>query len=212
MEVTKERWKVFLKWRCSIHKIKSKDTKEVWIVTVEREKLRAYDAMSRRHTGEVRASHFLASISATLPRLWWSLRPWRVGKPRFQPVYIPYATRFVLGRLGFNLPVVAMLHGCCCCLHFIAGSRVEDIGATGCRAPFGTRCFGSFTSGSVKLSFPLFAKVWALSAFLIRVVDGVGSGKIIFWSSVSWSAVADPSSSPFLHMSAIYACSANNAF
>jgi hypothetical protein len=41
---------------------------------------------------------------------------------------------------------------------------MEDIGAAGCRAPFGTQCFDSFTSGSVKLSFPLFAKVWALSA------------------------------------------------
>ena len=99
----------FLKWRCSMHKIKSKDTKGVWIVTLEREKLRTYDATSRRRTGELRASHFLASISAAPPRLWWPLRSRRVGKPQFQPVYIPYATRFVLGRLGFNLPVVATL-------------------------------------------------------------------------------------------------------
>ena len=36
--------------------------------------------------------------------------------------------------------------------------------------------------------------------FLVRVVDGIDNDEIILWPSVSWSAAADPSSSPFLHL------------
>ena len=46
--------------------------------------------------------------------------------------------------------------------------------------------------------------------FLVRVVDGIDNDEIILWPSVSWSAAADPSSSPFLHMSTADACLASS--
>jgi hypothetical protein len=140
------------------------------------------------------------------PCLWWPLQCQRVREPHFLwLICIPYATRFVFGRLVFRLPMVVTLHRCFCCLHFVIGCRFDDFDAASCREPFSTRCSSSFTGGSIRLSFPHFCERVGtfgipFGGLLVNVVDTIGNGEIIFRASILRLTVLYPSSSPFLHL------------
>jgi hypothetical protein len=68
-------------------------------------------------------------------------------------------------------------------------------------------CSVSIIGGRVRLSFHHVSEGVInfdipFGGFLVCVVGGIGNDEIILWPSVSWLAVAEPSSSPFLHLSA----------